>query len=223
MGWGFSIPGTSVYLGEHGVTSRDSGTDIGSARYLIPGHGEAQLVADQRQNEENQAQAERDEAAAASRAQASRENLGRLRNSAKALADQYRSKLPSYQKGLVDVAMRTNRQKLAAGISKQNEGLQSRGLLTSGIAQGEASKAASSAKSELANEENQINKSVNDQASEFDDYVANLGLNMGTADLEQQNDYFKNALDNIQRRTQALGQVGGAIGNVAGSYLGSKG
>lgn len=218
MGWGFSIPGTNVYVGEEGATSRESGTDIGSAQYLNPMTWLPAAGAEVNNSYDRQKELEDAEKRAGAASASSRANLAALRDLASRLSKDYQAKLPEYQKGLVDIAMKTNRQQLAAKMKTQNQDLSNRGLISGGVAQGKASESSNIARSDLADKENQISKDVYDQGQQFNTDVSNIGLQIAGMDVDSQNDYFKNAMTNMQNRTNAYGQAGGSLGGLLGSY-----
>jgi len=201
MGWGFDIPGTTVHIGEEGITGLPT-VEVPNLGGRIPNPFE-------RTDEEN-------------RARASRNTLQGLRDRAKKLAADYRQNLPSYQKGLIDVAYKSNRSQLAERMRDQTTALASRGLVSGGIAQGAAAKSAAKADAEFAGQQNEIAKQVADQADEFDKSVANIGLNLANYDANQQGEYFRSALENMQRRQQALGSLGQAGGQLIGRYMAGR-
>lgn len=223
MGWGVSIPGTNIYVGQGGVTSRNSGTAPGGTDQLNPLAWQMGPLAAYGDSEERNKKLKADEESQKRLTQASRDNLNRLRNQSAKLAQDFKANLPQYQKGLLDVAMTSNRNALANKIQTQNEDLSARGLISSGIQQGKTAKAQAQAQTDLASKESEINQQVMDTSNEFDDYVTNMGLNLANYEQNDQNEYYRSALDNLQKKYSAMGQAGKALGGLVGTYAAQKG
>jgi hypothetical protein len=209
-------------VSDAGRALADATGNLGSAKYVVPGLNFAALAGDYARSEENKKRLAEAEAQAKKQSAASRQNLTVLRDRAAQLAQAYKNNLPYYQQGLVDIAMQNNRRALAERVKTQYEELAGRGIVSGGLVQGKAAKAAADARAELAGQEAEIGRSVSDQAQEFNDYVANLGLNLASMDANAQNEYYKNALENLQKKYQAYGEAGQGVGSLIGTYYGNK-
>lgn len=221
MGFGFDIPGVGrVDVSNSGGVTVSGGGSASLVGFL-PG-GQNLLVNDHIQDEEKRKKDDEAAADAAAATAGSRATLQQIQTAAQGLSQKYKAALPEYQKGLLDVAMKSNRSQLANKLASQNQDLASRGLITGGIAQGATAKASAGAKADLATQENQIQKDVADQSHEMDDFTANIGMNIAGKDQDAANQYFRSALENMQAKNQAYGAAGSALGSVYGQYLGSK-
>lgn len=98
-----------------------------------------------------------------------------------------------------------------------------RGLLNSGIHQKNTADTVNQYKSNYLQAMDQSQSDFDNLAADVYEAPIRTGLEMGGLQLSTQEDYYRQALHQMQSRNSALAGIGGAIGTAAGSYYGSKG
>lgn len=138
-------------------------------------------------------------------------------------ARQFAKDAPQIGEDLFNDASRQEQQNLARNISGIKQGYNSRGMLYSGMQQGAQLGAQAQSGSRLANAKTAINKELSDQVQSMNDLQIQSGLSVQAAQKGVSDNVFAQALYNMQNQLQTGGAIGGAIGKIAGGYLGSRG
>lgn len=152
-------------------------------------------------------------------AQAGSEGLQDLATQQASQARAFRSNLPGYQSqaqaGFEDQA----RANVAGGTQDVTRSSNQRGLLYSGLRQGGQAAVGAQAANQLANQTAGFNQYANQVANQMDAQAIGTGL-MAQQQQQQANDFnYNQALNLYNQRSQALGGLGGVLGQVGGRAL----
>lgn len=141
-------------------------------------------------------------------------------------ANQFRSRLPAYQKEAADIGADRGKFELARQLAGTRSNLSGRGMLYGGVGQGMQARDQSKLASGLASQRNQINVQSEEAAREME--LEALQRAMELRQMEQDiNDANYNAqMDANQRSTGmvrgVLSGVGGLLGGIGGGLGGKK-
>lgn len=141
----------------------------------------------------------------------------------KKLADQanaYRKNLPGLQQQQFQVAEDTGKRDLAEQMGNTRKRSQQRGLLYSGLRQGQEVGDISNYSRKLSDEQARINQATNKTADTMENDAFNAGLKNSQSQLAASDLAYQRALAERAQKGQALGSLGGGIGSIVGSFLG---
>lgn len=114
------------------------------------------------------------------------------------------------------------RRAMADKIREAKQNASSRGLIGSGFQKSNEARARAEAAGNTASKQKQIQDLSMDQIRDAEDLSAQLGLEMGGVQQNMSDQYYRMAVENMQRRNQSYSDVLGAGARVGGTYLGNK-
>ncbi len=139
-----------------------------------------------------------------------------LRSKMTSQANDYRKNLKGTQESQFGQVADVSKRGLAQKMSGIDSSANSRGLLYSGLNQGAHAAAQAQNAGELSNARTDINTQTENTANDMENKARNMGIDdVNQASAEWDNTYNQ-AMSNRQQGAQALGQVGSALGTVAG-------
>lgn len=138
-------------------------------------------------------------------------------------AQNYRRQLPGLQQSMANQAAGTGRQDLARDLAKGSQGMSKRGLLYSGLQQGEQAGARGKFYTDQSQKRAQINEQTEAQARQLEDQAMQAGLQAQAARIGNTNQAYNTAL--AQKLGAQQGQQGlfGSILGAGGKLFGEKG
>lgn len=137
-------------------------------------------------------------------------------------AEQFRKDLPGIageQSGLLE---KQGQAAIDQGTKDIRKGYSSRGLLYSGLRQGAESSLRGQVASELASGRAQLNRELEDLARAKEYEATKYGLQGYEEARQRYENLYNQQMQNALERRRRVSQIGGAVGYLAGSYLGSK-
>lgn len=138
-----------------------------------------------------------------------------MRVKQKEALEQFKKEAPEIKKGLLDLQNRSVVRNLAEQMRKNKALAASRGLI--GMQNYYNAMDTQAAMSGLAQKEYDINKMINDELAGAETSFIQSGIDAGRIALGSQEDFYRNALADIERRTQATRDLMGSIGEFAGT------
>lgn len=137
-------------------------------------------------------------------------------------AKEFEANAPKMGEDIYNRVAGNERKNLAKQMSGVRNNYSSRGLLYSGLRQGDELATQEQSGSRLASARAGINKDLNDQVQNMNDMAIKSGLDIQQQSQGIQDQVFNQALMNMQNSMSSNAALGGAVGQAAGSYLGSK-
>ena len=138
------------------------------------------------------------------------------------LLKDFESKAPQMQSQAIEGAASGERRRLAGELSGIKSGASSRGLLYSGMRQGQEAKSRAMSDVNQAESRANINNAFNQQRQQLKADPIKTGLNVAQMQSGIADQAMTQAINNMQCRQQALGGLGSAIGQGVGTYFGRK-
>jgi hypothetical protein len=172
--------------------------------------------------------------AAGAAADTQTQKLGQLRDQAKKSASDFSSNLPSYLQNQVSSASDSSRLNLANDLYNVKANSNARGLLYSGVNEGNQSKAKANRSSELAGQIQDINTKANAQSDALNKNASDAELSYMSADtankrfaastaaqkaafdLQRQQTAYQQALQQVQNQHQFFGDLFGGAASIGG-------
>lgn len=191
----------------------------GSFGYLNPQTAGPMLVQDFTNIEDRKKQAEAEEAQAREQLENSVSAADKVRGNQALYAAQLKKNALRDQGLLSDQVASNERRNMAQKIVQTKNNASSRGLLGSGFQKlGEAG-AKAEATANTAQKQNQIRQLSEQQIQDAEDLSSQLGLEMGGVQQNMADQYYRMALQNMQNRSAAYGEILGAGARLGGQYL----
>lgn len=150
------------------------------------------------------------------------EKVTKARDYSKNLANQvqdYRSNLGQTKSKAYNYAQEEERQNLAQRLAGAKQGANSRGLLYSGIRQGAEGDAMSDYAQALQQRRGDIEQTYDKKAEDMEQQAINSAGLIGDITRGASNANYQSALQARQSGLAAAGSLGGALGQIGGSYL----
>lgn len=161
-------------------------------------------------------QAQREAAEAADR----KANSGRIAQEQQ--AKDFEAAAPGLKENAFQGVAGQERRRLAGEMSGIRSGANSRGLLFSGMRQGQEAGAQGTSEVNLAGARQGINNTVNDQIQKYKEAPINTGLHQADVQNNISNQAMSMAISNMQANNSAMSGLGSAIGQGVGTYLGRQ-
>lgn len=137
-------------------------------------------------------------------------------------AKSFRSGLPRYKEEKYGMAAGAGRDQLEGTVDTIRKSANQRGLLYSGMREGQEAGARSRMASILAAQRAEINREAEELASAKDASAASVGLSGYDAAIKRADDTYNQQLANEIARRKALAQIGEGVGYGFGAYFGKK-
>lgn len=134
------------------------------------------------------------------------------------LAGQFEQNMPGYQEQLGNQAERTAGNWMEKQGKQAAENYNSRGLLYSGMQQGAQADIAGQGNAAVSQQKMNINKGLHDQLNAMYDQAAQMGAQNYQMQLQQEDDLYSRALQNVQSNIgdiNSLLTAGGMLGGAA--------
>lgn len=133
-------------------------------------------------------------------------------------AKSYRANLPQTQQNMYEQAYKGERNNLAQNIQATRQNANSRGLLYSGLEQGNEQGQRANSNANLAQTRSEINNSTESQARQLEANAVQTGIQQQQSVASIQDQTMSQALANMAARRQGLSGVGQGIGAGIGIY-----
>lgn len=140
----------------------------------------------------------------------------------KTLADEFRDNQQGISDQVFENTAGLERRRLADEMTGVKRDYSRRGLLQSGLRQGEQGKAEARSGTALAQNRQDINRQISDQQRVLDEQAARKELGALQTQAAISDQIQGQAISNMMNRNSALSGLGGAIGQGVGAYFGSK-
>lgn len=163
-----------------------------------------------------------EEDAAMARSGQTRQQVMNIRDAQKRMLDQYKRDQPGIRRGLLESSQRGISGELNRANTATKAAAAGRGILRSGIQKQAEAQAKSDAASKYAKSSYDIGNQLDDQLADFEDQYIQTGLDVDSASLENQIAMQRRALEEMERRGKALGQLGQGVGQLGGTYLANR-
>lgn len=137
-------------------------------------------------------------------------------------AKDFRSNLGKFKNEKYGMVADAGREELANTTKGIRTAANQRGLLFSGMREGEEANARSRMASILAAQRAEINKEAEELATSKEQSVANVGLAGYDAAIKRADDAYSVMLQNEIQRRKGLAQIGEGVGYGFGAYYGKK-
>lgn len=148
-------------------------------------------------------------------------NLIAQRNAVANNADQFQQNLGDYKQGQINQVGEQGRQQLAQQINDLNTQANQRGLLYSGLRQGQEASTRAGAANSTASQASAINRRADQQNMTMQGQSVKAGLDLNAAQDERARNVYNLGLEQQEQRGGLLKGIGGAVGSVAGMAAGS--
>jgi len=169
-------------------------------------------------------QAERQKNYAAEAAASSeKEQQDKIKAAQEQTADAFAKSAPGLKESTFQGVAGQERRRLAGELSGIRGGASSRGLLYSGLRQGQEAGARANSESGLAAQRQGINQTIDEQAQRLKEAPIKTGLNLAQVESDISNQAMSRAIENMQSRQAAMAGLGSALGQAAGTALAKKG
>ena len=148
----------------------------------------------------------------------------------RAQADKFRKDLPQYTGNQIASAQDSAKRNLATDIYNVKAGMNSRGMLYSGLNEGAQAGAKGQESSKLAGNIQDINQKANQQADIKDQLATNAEQSADAQEVDlqrakagQSQGNYDNALKQRQNQQQFFSDISGGVGSIIGMFTGMKG
>ena len=194
---------------------------LGSFGY-VNALGGSQLASDYFNQEDKKKQAEDEASAAQERVNQSVSAADRVRNQQGLFAAEMK-KNAFRDAGLLTGKVAGNeRRAMAENIRNAKLSANARGLLGSGLQKEKEAGSRATAAANTASKQKQIQDLMSQQVMDAEDLQAQLGLEMGGVQQNMADQYYRQAVENMNNRNQSYSEILGAGARVGGAYLGNQ-
>lgn len=144
--------------------------------------------------------------------------LGVLQGQQIGLANDFNSNKNKYQGLIQNQEIKPLRMQMSQKLSDNKLDASRRGILNSGIQQRNDANTISKYKSDYFTGLDNARDKFSSLESDVNEAPIKTGLELQGLNNQSQNDYYRTALQDMQSRNAALSGLGGAIGQIGGSY-----
>lgn len=196
---------------------------IGSAGYATPFTAPFMVANDLSNIDKNRNDAQNAENDAKSRTDKSIGQMDSLRNQQLGFANQLRDNATRDQQGLLTQAYGGERRAMAEKLHQAKDQASARGILGGGLQQLNEATARSQAAANTANKQKQIQDMSKSQIQDANNLAGSIGLEMGGIQQNQSDQYYQMAIQNMNNRNQAYGQLSQGLGQIGGTAIANYG
>lgn len=136
-------------------------------------------------------------------------------------AEAYRKNLPGYKQEQYGQAEEGSRGEIRKGMQDVTRGMNARGLLYSGLAQGQRAGVGAQAASNLAAQKGMINQNIENTADQFDAQAAQTAGQVQSMQQQFNDAAYNRTMQERLARQANLNALGSAVGSLAGKAIGA--